>query len=287
MRRKYVLTALASAAMCGSAALAHPGGGPGGGMGGPPAGVGGGMGNAGGMGNIGGMGNAGGMNDFGVTTRDQARANSQGPNNASATGVANANQNSVLAGTTATARVNSGALAGLTTGMTLYSNGTAVGTVQQIRTSANGNVVVVLVKGINGGMYAVPANKLTLASGTLSTTARFNGINGGTSVGVASRTQARANSQGPVHASATGIAHANQNSVLAGASSATPLTGVTAGMSVMQNGAQVGTVQRVLTNGQGTIVRVLVQGSNGRIYSLSPTQLSLSGSTLTATGIRI
>jgi hypothetical protein len=281
MRRKYVLTALASAAMCGSAARAHPGGGPGGGMGGPPAGVG------GGMGNIGGIGNAGGMNDFGVTARDQARANSQGPNNASATGVANANENSVLAGTTATARVTSGALAGLTTGMTLFSNGTAVGTVQQIRTSANGNVVVVLVKGTNGGVYAVPANKLTLASGTLSTTARFNGINGGTSVGVASRTQARANSQGPVHASATGIAHANQNSVLAGASSATPLTGVTAGMSVMQNGAQVGTVQRVLTNGQGTIVRVLVQGSNGRIYSLSPTQLSLSGSTLTATGIRI
>jgi len=285
MRRKYVLTALASAAVLSAgAALAHPGGGPGGGMGGPPAGVGGGM---GGMGNIGGMGNAGGMNDFGITTRDQARANSQGPNNASATGVANANQNSVLAGTTATARITSGALSGLTTGMTLYSNGTAVGTVQQIRTSAKGNVVVVLVKGINGGMYAVPANKLTLASGTLSTTARFNGINGGTSVGVASNTQARANSQGPVHASATGIAHANQHSVLAGASTTTPLTGVTAGMAVSQNGTQVGSVQRVLTNGQGTIVRVLVQGSNGRIYSLSPTQLTFSGGTLTATGIRI
>ena len=82
----------------------------------------------------------------------------------------------MLAGTTATATVTRGPLVGLTTGTTLLSNGTAVGTVQQIRTTGNGSVAVVVVKGTNGGLYAVPANKLTFSGGTLSTTARFNGI---------------------------------------------------------------------------------------------------------------
>lgn len=217
MARKLVIAALVGAAaiVAGPAAAQH---GPSGAHGGPPSGMGG-PGNAGGFGaggpngmcNAGGMGMPGGMNDMGVTTRDSARMNSQGPANASPTGIANANANSVLfPGTTATNMVASGALAGLTTGTTLMSNGQAVGTVQQIRTTGQGSVAVVIVKGTNGHLYAIPANKLTFSSGTLSTTARLNGINGTSSASA----QGRVNSQGPLHASATGMAHANQNSVL-------------------------------------------------------------------------
>jgi hypothetical protein len=179
MIRTSILCALASVAMI-PAAAAFAQHGPGGG-GGPPAGVGGGMGNAGGMGmgNAGGMGSIpGGISDMGSTMRDLGRANSQGPSHASATGIAHANANSVLAGTTGTTTVTSGALAGLSTGATLFSNGTAVGTVQQIRLTGNGSVAVVVVKGTNGGFFAIPANKLTYSSGTLSTTARLRGVNG-------------------------------------------------------------------------------------------------------------
>jgi len=326
MRRKLILTALASAAiLCGGQALAQHGGGPGGGGGGGHGGgpgAAGGMGGMGGIGNAGGfgpggpagMGNAGGMNgDFGASMRDQGRLNSQGPAHASATGIANANANSVLAGTTASNRVTSGALSGVTTGMPVYSNGTLVGTVQQIRMAGNGSVALVLVKGSNGGIFPVPANKLSFASGTLSTSARFNGINdtatqarlnsqgpahasatgiahanqhsvlagGSTSTTTTMTSQGRLNSQGAAHASATGIAHANQHSVLAGGS-ATTVSGVSVGMPLMKNGTQVGTVYRVVT-ANGTIRRVLVQGTNGRIYSLSPSALVASGGALTTT----
>jgi hypothetical protein len=278
MMRKAILCALASATMISAPALAQGRGG--GGGGGPPAGVGGGMGNAGGIGPNGGFGGMGGINDIGSTIRDQGRLNSQGPNHASQSGIDHANANSVLAGTSSTRTVTRGSLTGLTTGMTLMSNGTAVGTVQQIRTTGTGSVALVIVKGTNGGLYAVPASKLTLSGGVLSTTARFNGIN--TSTNVAMSSQARLNSQGPVHASATGIAHANSHSVLAGAAGGTALTGVSVGMPLLSNGTQVGTVYRVVT-ANGTITRVLVQGTNGRIYSLAPATLTASGGSLTTT----
>jgi hypothetical protein len=282
MFRKVILCALASAAMIPAAAISHPGGGGGGGGFGPPAGMGG-AGNAGGFGAGGpmGMGN-GGLGSMGSSMRDEGRLNSQGPEHASATGIANANQNSVLAGTTATKAVKSGALTGLTTGMTLFSNGTAVGTVQQIRMRGNGLVAVVIVKGTNGGLYAVPANKLMLSGGMLSTTSRLAGINSSTNVAMSS--QGRLNSQGPLHASATGIAHANSRSVLAGASMPMPLTGVSVGMPLFSNGAQVGSVIRVVT-GNGVIRRVLVQGTNGRIYSLAPRTLTASNGTVTTTSM--
>jgi len=185
-------------------------------------GAGGGMGNAGGMGmgSPGGMGNAGGlsrggMSDFGSITRDDARMNSKGPDHASPTGIAHANENSVLAGTTATSRATSGALSGLTTGTTLFSNGTPVGTVQQIRTNASGSVVAVVLQGTNGKTFVIPASKLSLNSGTLTTMARLNGINNAPSSAQAAQAQARLNSQGAAHASPTGIAHADSNSVLA------------------------------------------------------------------------
>lgn len=104
------------------------------------------------------------------------------------------------------------------------------------------------------------------------------------SIGVQTRDQARMNSQGPANASATGVAHANSNSVLAGTTSGgTTLTGITTGMALMQGTTQVGTVQRIVTNGKGVITRVMVTGTNGRTYSLSPHSLSLSGGVLSTT----
>lgn len=286
MHRQLILTALASAAiLCGGQALAA--GGPGGGGGGPGGGGGhggGGPGGGGGMGNMGNMGDIGGPGrdiggpGTGLMTRDDARMNSQGPDHASATGVANANANSVLAGTTPTNRVTNGPLSGVAAGMSVFSNGTLVGTVQQIRLAGNGNVALVLVKGTNGGIFPVPANKLSLANGSLSTTAHFRGINDDRTEAEA---QGRMNSQGPMHASATGIAHANQHSVLAGGSTTT-VTGISVGMPLFKNGTQVGTVSRVIT-ANGMIRRVLVQGANGRTFSLSPTMLTASGGTLTTT----
>jgi sporulation protein YlmC with PRC-barrel domain len=256
------------------------------------------MGNAGGMG--GGIGNAGGMgmgmgNSFGIQTRDASRINSQSPNHASPTGIAHANRNSVLAGTNTmttssagrlnamfpgtrtTMTVSSGTLSGLTTGMTLFSNGTAVGTVQQIRTTGSGSVAVVVIQGTNGGFYAVPASKLSLSSGTLSTTARLNGIN--------SSSQARLNSQGPLHASTTGIAHANIRSVLAGGMVVSgSLAGLATGLTVNTSiGTTLGTVSQIVTDSSGNIRLVIVTSSTGQTYRLAPTSLSLSGGVVTTT----
>jgi hypothetical protein len=96
---------------------------------------------------------------------------------------------------------------------------------------------------------------------------------------MATSSQRRLNSQGPLHASATGIAHANSHSVLAGATTST-LTGVSVGMPLFSNGVQVGTVTRVVT-ANGVITRVLVQGTNGRTYALAPSTLTASGGTVT------
>jgi hypothetical protein len=163
-----------------------------------------------------------------------ARMNSMGPANASPNGIAHANSNSVLGdGTTTTttranarakldaafpgtkgkAKVTSGSLSGLSAGTTLLSNGTAVGTVEQIRTSNDGTARVVLVQTANGRLFPIPANKLTYANGTLTTTARLNGVNGGVTAGT---NPAIGIVQGPMHASTTGTAHASEHSVLAG-----------------------------------------------------------------------
>ena len=139
----------------------------------------------------------------------------------------------------------------------------------------------------------MPASKLSLVNGVLSTTARFHGVNDRAMEAENeardvndndAEARGRVNSQGPVHASATGIAHANQHSVLSGASP-TMLTGVSVGMPVFENGVQVGTVTRVIT-ANGMIRRVLVQGTNGRTFSLSPNVLTASGGTLT-TSVRL
>jgi sporulation protein YlmC with PRC-barrel domain len=269
-----------------------------GGGGGPPAGVGGGMGNAGGLGGGigGGFGNSGlgGASNIGITTRDASRINSQGPANASATGIAHANSNSVLSnasitnlnrifpGTRTTTTVSSGALAGLTTGMTLMSNGTAVGTVQQIRTTGNGSVAVVIVQGTNGGFFAIPANKLTLSGGTLSTTARLAGVNNSATTFT---NPAASHSQALLHASPTGIAHANFHSVLAGGTVVSgSLAGLTTGLTVKTSGGTtLGTVSQIVTDSSGNIRLVIVTSSTGQTLRLVPTSLSISGGVVTTT----
>jgi sporulation protein YlmC with PRC-barrel domain len=292
MLRKVFLCALASAAIIPASVLAQHGGGPGGG--GPPGQVGGGMGNGGGFGpgGPGGMGGGfgggfghNGLGDTGITTRDQARMHSQGPAYASPNGLSRANQNGVLAGTTTARTVTRGPLVGLTNGTTLFSNGTAVGTVQQIRVTGNGSVAVVVVKGTNGGFYAVPANKLTLSGGMLSTNARFAGINNSANLGANS--QARLNSQGLMHASPTGIAHASSRSVLASGAVVTgSLAGLTTGLTVnTSGGTTLGTVSQIVTGTDGSVRLVIVTSPTGQTFRLVPTTLSISGGVVTTTQI--
>jgi hypothetical protein len=110
----------------------------------------------------------------------------------------------------------------------------------------------------------------------------------GNMMGVTTRDSARLNSQGPMHASPTGIAHANQNSVLVGTSVvAGPLTGLTVGSTVYDmNGMAVGTVERIVPSSNRFVSNVLVRGSDGRIYPLAPASLSLNGSLWTTTSLR-
>ena len=99
--------------------------------------------------------------------------------------------------------------------------------------------------------------------------------------------QGRMNSMGPEYASPTGIAHANENSVLKGATTVSgPLTGLTTGMTVNFDGSAVGTVSRIVASNDGTIRRVLVTDMNGRTVSLSPNSLALEGGVLTTTRFR-
>ena len=186
-------------------------------------------------------------------------------------------------GSRTTASITSGTFAGLTTGMTLMSNGTAVGTVQQIRTSGNGSVAAVIVRGTNGGFFAVPANKLTLSGGVLSTSARLAGVN--TSANLATNSQARLHSQGLLHASPTGIAHANVHSVLAGGTVVSgSLAGLTTGLTVKTStGTTLGTVSQIVTDSSGNIRLVIVTSPTGRTYRLAPTTHSLLGGVVTTT----
>jgi sporulation protein YlmC with PRC-barrel domain len=170
--------------------------------------------------------------------------------------------------------------------MTLMSNGTAVGTVQQIRTTANGSVAVVIVQGTNGGLFAVPANKLMLSGGTLSTTARFAGINSTRSTTTTTFTNPGAShSQALMHASPTGIAHANFHSVLAGRTVVSgSLAGLTTGLTVnTTGGTTLGRVSQIVTDSSGNVRLVIVTSSTGQTFRLAPTSLTLSGGVVTTT----
>ena len=110
-----------------------------------------------------------------------------------------------------------------------------------------------------------------------------------TDVTGSANTQATTNSQGPAHASTTGIAHANEHSVLAsGAVAATALPGLTTGLVVNNSGGtQVGTVSQVVTGTDGSIRAVVVTGTDGKTYRLAPSSLSISGNIVTTTSTTI
>jgi hypothetical protein len=101
--------------------------------------------------------------------------------------------------------------------------------------------------------------------------------------------QALEHSQGPANASPTGIAHANENSVLArGAVSGTTLPGLTNGLSVQNStGTTVGTVSQVITGSDGSIRQVIVTGTDGKTYRLAPTTLTINGNIVTTTSTTI
>jgi hypothetical protein len=97
--------------------------------------------------------------------------------------------------------------------------------------------------------------------------------------------QAVTHSQGPSHASPTGIAHASPNSVLSrGAVSSTTLPGLTSGLTVQNStGTTIGTVSQVITGSDGSIRAVVVTSPTGQTFRLAPTTLSISGGVVTTT----
>jgi PRC-barrel domain len=102
-----------------------------------------------------------------TTTRDQARSKSQGPNNASPTGISHANENSVLAG----GSVAADTLPGLTTGLNVQSSsGTSLGTVSQVITGSNGSVRMIVVTTSDGQTIRLPANSLSISGDVVTTT---------------------------------------------------------------------------------------------------------------------
>jgi hypothetical protein len=97
----------------------------------------------------------------------QAIEHSQGPANASPTGISHANQNSVLA----RGAVSGTSLTGLTTGLTVQNSaGTAVGTVSRVITGSDGSIRAVVVTGTNGQTYRLAPSTLSISGNVVTTT---------------------------------------------------------------------------------------------------------------------
>jgi len=91
-------------------------------------------------------------------------------------------------------------------------------------------------------------------------------------------------SQGPNHASTTGIANANSRSVLgSGAVSPTTLPGLTTGLNVQNSGGTtIGQISQIVTDSSGNIRLVIVTDSTtGQTFRLAPSTLMISGTTVT------
>lgn len=101
------------------------------------------------------------------SNRDQGRMNSQGPDNASPTGIEHANENSVLAG----GSVSADTLPGLTTGLNVQSStGASLGTVSQVVTGSDGSIRTVVVTTSTGETIRLPANSLSISGNVVTTT---------------------------------------------------------------------------------------------------------------------
>ena len=97
------------------------------------------------------------------------------------------------------------------------------------------------------------------------------------------RDEARSGSRAPLRASARARARANENSAVHGI--ALTSTSLRTGMLVRDtNGVTIGTVSRVLVDGDGTVRNVLVRSADrSRTIPLSPSVLSVSGDVVTST----
>jgi len=97
----------------------------------------------------------------------QAIEHSQGPANASPTGISHANENSVLA----RGSVSGTSLTGLTTGLTVQnSSGTSIGTVSQVITGSDGSIRAVVVTGTDGKTYRLAPSTLSISGNIVTTT---------------------------------------------------------------------------------------------------------------------
>ena len=102
-----------------------------------------------------------------VNTNSQATVHSQGPANASPTGIAHANSNSVLA----RGAVASSTLPGLTTGLVVRnSGGTQVGTVTRVITGPNNTIRAVVVTSASGKTYTLAPSTLSISGNIVTTT---------------------------------------------------------------------------------------------------------------------
>lgn len=102
-----------------------------------------------------------------TTTPTTNATKSQGLQHASPTGVANANSKSVLA----RGAVPSTALPGLTTGLTVQTTGgTTLGTVSQVVTGKDGSIRLVIVTSSAGQTYRLVPNTLSISGGVVTTT---------------------------------------------------------------------------------------------------------------------
>lgn len=107
------------------------------------------------------------------SSKSQAEVRSQGPANASTTGISHANQNSVLARSS----VSATALPGLTTGLKVSNSaGVSIGTVSQVVTASDGSIRAVIVQSPSGQMLRLPPNSLSISGKAVTTTSTTVGL---------------------------------------------------------------------------------------------------------------
>lgn len=111
------------------------------------------------------------------------------------------------------------------------------------------------------------------------------GLNANTNAGGMILNPAAGVSQGPAHASITGITNANSHSVLAsGAVPGSTLSGLQTGLNVMNSsGMTIGTVSQIVTDSSGNIRLVIVTSSTGQTFRLAPNTLTINNGVVTTT----
>lgn len=107
------------------------------------------------------------------SSKSQAEARSQGPANASTTGISHASQNSVLA----RASVPATALPGLATGLKVNNSaGASIGTVSQVVTASDGSIRAVIVQSPSGQTLRLPPTSLSISGQVVTTTSTTSGM---------------------------------------------------------------------------------------------------------------